>query len=146
MVIAADGSSVLKVYYSLIRYTIVFNLNRTTGRIAIGGQTYTGSNYRILNVVLGENVAARWPAGSAEVYDTATGWSRRYFEYWTGASASYVTKRYELVWENVANANSNHVMTFTASWTTDNDNRNAEYCNSSPTGPMRGKMRIRRPG
>ena len=63
VVIAADGSSVLKVYYSLIRYTIVFNINRSTGRITIGGQTYTGSNYKIHNVVLGENVSARWPAG-----------------------------------------------------------------------------------
>lgn len=64
--IAADGTSVLKVYYSLIRYTLVFNLNNdsvssvpsyikghiyvgkitvpmTSGVISVNGQTYTNS-------------------------------------------------------------------------------------------------------
>ncbi|WP_153056425.1 hypothetical protein, partial [Streptococcus suis] len=49
--IAADGSSILPVYYKLKRYTFVFNLNgptyRNTGRIRINNVTYNLSNYTI---------------------------------------------------------------------------------------------------
>lgn len=95
-VIKADGTSVLTVYYKLIRYTLIFNINRNSGRITMGGQTYTGSNYRIENVVLGEDVSSRWPSSSNEIYS-----SDRYFSGWTGAGSTYITKRYELVWDNV---------------------------------------------
>ena len=128
--ITADGSAVLKVYYKLIRYTLVFNINRNTGRITMNGQTYTGSNYRVEDVVLGQDVSPYWPATSSEIYDTGG----QYFRYWSGAGGNYVTKRYELIWDNVVNANSNHVMTYTASWTSDNYNRNAEYWLQQPDG------------
>ena len=99
--IAADGSSVLVVHYKLIRYTLVFNLDRNSGRITMGGQTYTGSNYRISDVVLGQDVSSMWPATSSEVYA-----SDRYFSGWTGASeGTYITKRYELIYAHVSNAN-----------------------------------------
>ena len=127
--IAADGSSVLVVHYKLIRYTLVFNINRNSGRITMGGQTYTGSNYRITNVVLGQDVSSMWPATSSEIYA-----SDRYFDGWTGASGTYITKRYELIWDNVANADGNHVMTFTASWSNDSANRNAYYWLQQPDG------------
>jgi len=127
--IAADGSSVLVVHYKLIRYTLVFNLNRSTGRITMNGQTYSGSDYRIENVVLGQDVSSMWPASSSEVYA-----SDRYFDGWTGASGTYITKRYELIWDNVANANNSHVMTFTASWDTDSADRDARYWLQQPDG------------
>ena len=132
VVIAADGSTTLKVYYSLIRYTLVFNLNNSNGRITMKGQTYTGSNYRVENVVLGQDISSMWPSNSNEVYSVATS-GNRYFRYWTGAG-NYVTKRYELIWEDVSNANSSHVMTFTANWTNSNNDRNAQYWLQQPDG------------
>ncbi|MCO4595598.1 peptidoglycan linked protein (LPXTG motif) [Streptococcus infantarius subsp. infantarius] len=91
--IAADGTSVLKVYYSLIRYTLVFNLDNsstatgytdyrgsnitrsmTTGRISIKGVIYSGSTYSIKDVVLGQDISELWPSDtstvSSEVYDS----------------------------------------------------------------------------
>lgn len=91
--IAADGTSVLKVYYSLIRYTLVFNLDNsstatgytdywgsnitqsmTTGRISIKGVIYSGSTYSIKDVVLGQDISGLWPSDtsstSPEVYDS----------------------------------------------------------------------------
>ena len=136
--IAADGSSVLVVHYDLIRYTLVFDLNNTSGRIKINGRTYTDSNYRIENVVLGQDVSSMWPATSDEVYDPDTHYYwmlyNYYFDGWIGAGSTYITKRYELIWDNVANANSNHVMTFTATWDTESANRNAEYWLEQPDG------------
>ena len=127
--IAPDGSTVLKVYYSLIRYTLVFNLNRNTGRITMDGETYTGSNYQITDVVLGQDVSSMWPATSNEVYA-----SDRYFGGWTGASGTYLTKRYELIYDNVRNANANHVQTYTASWDNSSYDRNAYYWLQQPDG------------
>ena len=120
VVIKADGSSVLTVYYKLIRYTLVFNANQ--GTINIGGQTYTGSSYRIENVVLGQDIGSLWPSSSGEIY--RNNW---YFDGWDGAEADYITKQYELVWNHVANANSSHVMTYTAQWEYSSYNRDAEY-------------------
>ena len=68
--IAADGSTVLKVYYKLIRYTIVFNINNYYGEINIGGRTYTGNSYKIENVVIGEDIASRWPSSTEEIDST----------------------------------------------------------------------------
>ena len=133
--IAADGSSVLVVHYKLIRYTLVFNINRNSGRITMGGQTYTGSNYRISDVVLGQDVSSMWPADNEnEIYDTANGWNKQYFEYWSGATGSYVTRRYELVYDNVSNANANHVQTYTGNWSGDDNSRSAEYWLQQPDG------------
>ena len=129
--IAADGSSVLVVHYKLIRYTLVFDINRNDGRITIGGHTYTGSNYRIENVVLGQDVSSMWPATQSEIYDR---YNNRYFENWSGAANDYVTKRYELVWDNVSNADRNHVMTYTANWSRDTANRDAQYWLQQPNG------------
>lgn len=134
VMIAADGSSVLVVHYKLIRYTLVFNINRNSCRITMGGQTYSGSNYRIENVVLGQDVSSMWPSDNAnEIYDTDNG-NRRYFEYWSGASGYYVTKRYELVYDNVSNANASHVQTYTANWSRSDNSRSAEYWLQQPDG------------
>jgi hypothetical protein len=63
--IAADGSSVLLVYYRLIRYTFVFDANG--GTINIGGKTYTGRNYRLEDLVIGKSVLDVWPSSSDEI-------------------------------------------------------------------------------
>ena len=133
VVISPDGSTTLKVYYSLIRYTLVFNLNNNNGRITMNGQTYTGSDYRVTGVVLGQDVSSMWPSSSNEVYSTATT-GNRYFIGWTGAGSTYVTKRYELIWDNISQANNQHVMTFTASWDNDSSDRDAHYWLQQPDG------------
>ncbi|MBR6822727.1 MAG: InlB B-repeat-containing protein, partial [Clostridia bacterium] len=127
--VAPDGSSVLIVHYKLIRYTLVFNINRNTGRITMNGQTYTGSNYRIENVVIGQDISSMWPATTDEIYA-----SDSFFDGWTGASSTYITKRYELIYDNVANANNNHVMTFTASWAYTSYDCDAKYWLQQPDG------------
>ena len=120
VVIAADGSTVLKVYYKLIRYKLVFNANQ--GTITIDGRDYTGSSYSIDDIVLGQDMGAKWPASSTEIHR-----NNYYFDGWTGGPSTYITKQYELVWNHVKNANSNHVMTYTASWDTSSYSRNAYY-------------------
>ncbi|MBQ1492907.1 MAG: cation:dicarboxylase symporter family transporter, partial [Blautia sp.] len=48
----------LKVYYKLIRYTLVFNhrsgTNYNNATLTIGGTTYTNTNYQVSGVVLGQ--------------------------------------------------------------------------------------------
>jgi len=122
--IAADGSSVVKVYYSLIRYTIVFNINRNNGEINMGGATYSGSNYRIQNVVIGQDVSSQWPAQSSEIYST-----NRYFDGWTDGYHSWlqITKVSVIDYEYFEAANSSHVVTWTAQWSRTTADRSAEY-------------------
>ena len=71
-----------------------------------------------------------WPSNSDEVYSVATS-GNRYFSQWTGG---YVTKRYNLIWADVSNANSSHEMTYTASWSRDTASRNAYYWLQQPDG------------
>ncbi|MBR2764819.1 MAG: InlB B-repeat-containing protein [Blautia sp.] len=132
VVIEADGSAVLPYYYRLIRYTLVFNIARGSGRITIGGNTWSGSGYRIEDVVLGQDISAMWPSSAEEIYDTAD--RKQYFRYWSGAGANYITKRYELIWQNVSSADSAHVMTYTAGWTASSQNRSAKYWLQQPDG------------
>ena len=133
-VVHADGSTVLTVYYKLIRYTLVFDIDRTDGRITIGSKTYTGDSYKIENAVLGMAIGSRWPASSTEIYDRK---NARYFDGWSGAASTYITKQYELVWNHVAKANSSHVMTYKAEWSKTTHSRNAEYWLQQPDGSYR---------
>ena len=80
--------------------------------------------------MLGQDVSSMWPSSSNEVYRT----DNRYFSGWTGAGSTYITRRYELIYDNVRYANSNHVMTFTATWEKSTENRNAEYWLQQPDG------------
>ena len=143
--VRADGSSVLKVYYSLIRYTLVFSASgylddgyyyyagyTPNGTIQMGGRTYQNSDYRIEHVVIGQDVSSQWPAYSTEVYYPDHAY---YFTGWYGADeGNYVSKRYELTYNNVSNADDQHVMTFHAIWSSDSDSRNAEYYLQQPDG------------
>ena len=123
VVIDADGQSVLKVYYSLIRYTFIFNLNGpyagtndnysgtlTGGQINIGGQSYNNYNYRIEDVVLGRDISSVWPSGSQVTRRTSTnyrfaGWNNPYNTYGTNSSRIlYVTKRFEVTNELIRGA------------------------------------------
>ncbi|MDY4002840.1 MAG: hypothetical protein SOY62_10060, partial [Streptococcus orisratti] len=118
--IAADGTSVLKVYYRLIRYTFVFDLNgpsyywwgQSTGRISKNGKEYSNSEYIISDVVLGKDISSQWPIGD-DVIDTRVSFT---FYGWNSSSttSTYVTKRFEVTKEMIAGANGQNVKTYTA--------------------------------
>lgn len=127
--IAADGTSVLKVYYSLVRYTLVFNTkgqtyssigNATgdyiTGRVVKNGTTYS-TQYTVSNVVLGEDISKRWPSGTSEVISPSSSYQ---FVGWVPASNSSgptnVTKRDKLTTDIIANANSSNQIIYNARW------------------------------
>lgn len=126
--IAADGTSVLKVYYSLVRYTFVFNLNgtllnvnsyqvgSTSGSMTVNGTSYTSSQYRISNVVLGQDISSQWPTS---VNSVTSGRTTYQFKGWYNSSDRifYVTKRYEVTKDMIEKGmNTNNEKTFVAYW------------------------------
>lgn len=126
--IAADGTSVLKVYYSLVRYTFVFNLNgtlldvnsyqvgSTSGSMTVNGTSYTSSQYRISNVVLGQDISSQWPTS---VDSVTSGKTTYQFKGWYNSSDRiyYVTKRYEVTKDMIEKGmNTNNEKTFVAYW------------------------------
>nr|WP_024411809.1 InlB B-repeat-containing protein [Streptococcus suis] len=132
--IAADGSSILPVYYKLKRYTFVFNLNgptyRNTGRIRINNVTYNLSNYTIPNVVLGQDISSLWPSSSEEVYDGARVYS---FDYWRESLSK--TKRFEVTPDLLDLADANNQILQTAVWTRLGTSASVEYWLQSADDP-----------
>ncbi|WP_307976493.1 hypothetical protein [uncultured Streptococcus sp.] len=124
--IEADGSSVLKVYYSLIRYTFVFNLNSggnvlnsngypistVSGFMTVNGNNYTDSKYTISNLVLGQDVSPNWPLNVNDI----SSWYKFRGWYDSAATIYYVTKRYEVTNDMIAGADSSHQRVFIARW------------------------------
>lgn len=111
--IAPDGSSVLKVYYKLKRYTFIFNLNNTSATLYHDGRRYTGSQYRISDVVLGQDISAQWPtSGDIVNYYGGT------FYGWLDApsNTTFVTKRYEVTTDMLQGMNSVNQKTLPAVW------------------------------
>lgn len=132
--IAADGSSILPIYYKLKRYTFVFNLNgptyRNTGRIRINNVTYNLSNYTIPNVVLGQDISSLWPSSSEEVYDGARVYS---FDYWRESLSK--TKRFEVTPDLLDLADANNQILQTAVWTRSGTSASVEYWLQSADDP-----------
>lgn len=132
--IASDGSSVLKVYYKLKKYTFVFDLNgptsRNTGRIYINNVSYNLNNYTISNVVLGQDISSLWPSSSNEVYDNARSY---YFDYWQESKSK--TKRFEVTADLLDLANANNIITQKAVWTRQNRTAEVEYWLQSADDP-----------
>ena len=102
--IAADGSSVLKVYYKLKRYTFVFRANDhsariTDAKITVDGKVYDGDDYRIENVVLGQDIAEQWPSGTQISSDYASQRGMK-FRGWNfpnhGSNSIWITKRFKV--------------------------------------------------
>lgn len=120
--IEADGSTVLKVYYKLIRYTLIFahrtayldgygTYSLNNGTLTHNGTAYTTTQYRIENVVLGQNIVTLWPTDVSSVSYGST----YYFTGWFGGSGAVrVTKVTELTYELVSGANNNHEKTYNA--------------------------------
>lgn len=140
IVVAADGSSTLKVYYSLIRYTFEFDLNSQNGRITMGGRTYSGRDYRITDVVLGKDISRQWPSSISnpkEIYDDTNYGSSSsplysYFDTWDG---NLKTKRYEVTEDLIAKADRiTRTRTLKANWTRSNTQASVEYWLQQPDG------------
>lgn len=139
--IAADGTSVLKVYYSLVRYTFVFNLNGpyyytngfSTGRISKNGSDYYNSNYTIQNVVLGQDISSQWPSGD-DVTDTYNYYS---FVGWSSNTTTvlFVTRRHEVTEDMILGADSSNRKTYTANWQTGLITKQVDYYLQSANDP-----------
>lgn len=100
--IATDGSSVLKVYYKLKRYTFVFNANYssafitiTDAKITVDGKVYNGNDYRIENVVLGQDIAEQWPSGTQ--ISSASQYRMKFYG-WSNpiGDSTWATKRFKV--------------------------------------------------
>ena len=139
--IAADGTSVLKVYYSLVRYTFVFNLNGpyyytngfSTGRISKNGSDYYNSNYTIQNVALGQDISSQWPSGD-DVTDTYNYYS---FVGWSSNTTTvlFVTRRHEVTVDMILGADSSNRKTYTANWQTGLITKQVDYYLQSANDP-----------
>lgn len=73
-VVAADGSTIVNVYYRLKSYDLRFNVATLPSQnarrypyIFMNNQEYTNSNYVIRGVKVGQNIAALWPSVPAQV-------------------------------------------------------------------------------
>ncbi|MCY7237742.1 InlB B-repeat-containing protein [Streptococcus infantarius] len=145
--IAADGTSVLKVYYSLVRYTFIFNLNGTlldvnsyqvgptSGSMTVNGTSYTSSQYRISNVVLGQDISSQWPTS---VNSVTSGKTTYQFKGWYNSSDRiyYVTKRYEVTKDMIEKGmNTNNEKTFVAYWQSGLITKQVDYYLQSANDP-----------
>lgn len=132
--IAADGSSVLKVYYKLKRYTFIFKLNRSDGRILMNGVEYSGSNYQISNVVLGQDVSSLWPCDASEVYTTGGNYD---FESWDHPvhTYHYKSRRFEVTADMIEGANATNQIELVGRWSRSMVLRYVEYWLQSAENP-----------
>ena len=131
--VMADGTTVVNVYYDLIPYTLVFNLNNSYATLTINGTTYKNSEYRITNAYLGRDISQMWPtADKVTVSNNST--SR--IEYWrpSNSNTSYVTKRFEVTDEMVRDLGTNRTNTFTAKWNSSLTTYKVEYWLQSTDG------------
>lgn len=142
--IAADGSSILKVYYKLIRYTFVFDANgpvrnsnriNVNGKITINGYEYVNKTYTIDNVVLGQDISTTWPSGT-QVSQVSSNdlWRRHSFYGWLPIKDNrpvgndyYVTKQFEVTADLVKAADSQHKVTYRSYWLRDGDSYTVNY-------------------
>lgn len=129
--VKSDGSTVLTVYYDLIRYTLRFDINKRNGRITMNGQTYYGSNYTIENVVLGQDVSSKWPATTSEIYDNYNneyfdGWEDRLNDERVHPDWRQISKLSYIDFTYFEGADANNTVTWYAAWG-EADLKNAEY-------------------
>lgn len=136
--IAADGSSVLKVYYKLKHYTFVFSAN-TEGirdaKITVNGKVYDGNDYKIENVVLGQDIAEQWPSGTQISRPSASWLDRRKFWGWEDpnpdSNITWVTKRFkvtpEMLYEGKQEDDGTYFVRLTASWRRDLVEKTVHY-------------------
>lgn len=129
--VAGDGSSILKVYYKLVRFTFIFNAG-TSGEIAMNGQTYRNSSYRLTNLVLGQDLSNIWPFLPNEIYDRR---GIQHFYRWNIGNTFFGTIQFEVTPDLISRANANKESTFTAAWHSAYTEAHAEYYLQSPDDP-----------
>ncbi len=118
--VAADNSTVVTAKYDLIRYTLIFNLGTSTSKgakINLPGGPYSGNEYRLQNVVLGQDVSSAWPTASV-----VTTKDRTRLAYWNG---NWKTKRFEIT-ADMLPAYSTEI-TYDASWTSNTSESYVQY-------------------
>ncbi len=129
VVVEADGSSVLKVYYKLTEYTFTFNAGtyssgwssydvnaELTGR----GVSGTGNLNYSMTVKLGQDISAAWPGNVTGTYTTGGWWSETHsvdFNGWmpAGSNTRYVTKRTSVTEDMLPSSGKS--LSYKAQWT-----------------------------
>ncbi|MBR6135762.1 MAG: InlB B-repeat-containing protein, partial [Clostridia bacterium] len=125
VVIAADGSSVLFVYYKLREYTFRFNAgtynyNYTNYYVeaTLTGKNVTGTGLLsyTMTVKLGQDISSTWPGNVTGRY-YRNRWRNLYFDGWLNQQEStrYVTKRTIVTPEMLPNSGT--TITYIAQWT-----------------------------
>ena len=127
VVIEADGSSVLKVYYKLKEYTFNFNAGTYASswsnydvEATLTGKNVTGTGLLdyTMTVKLGQNIASAWPANVTGRYNSGwlwPDWHNVSFNGWLNGNTRYVTKRTTVTPEMLPASGSS--ITYIAQWT-----------------------------
>ncbi|MBR3309082.1 MAG: InlB B-repeat-containing protein, partial [Lachnospiraceae bacterium] len=105
VVIAADGSSVLRVYYKLVEYTLNFNRNNHGSIVKPDGTTTT--NTYSFKAKLGQDISGLWPSARRNNY-SFMGWQKN------GQGTRYVTK--QLIMNTDLLPTNGTSITYYASW------------------------------
>ena len=124
VVITADGSAVLLVYYKLKTYTFTFDINGNSTnnryRMTIKGTTYQDGNNNqtrySFTAKLGQDISADWPnnGDSATIWDNNNS-NKSYFYYWSCQGTSYASKILKVTEELLPNGSSTSI-TVTGGW------------------------------
>ena len=130
VVIAADGSSVLYVYYKLRTYTFTFTINgdSTNGRyrMTIDGTTYRADRNTKYSFTakLGQDISSQWPinGGNATIWDNNNYY---YFYYWNCQGTRYASKILRVT-EALLPSNGTNV-SVTGTWRDNNNNVQVNY-------------------
>ena len=128
VVIAADGSSVLYVYYRLKTYTFTFTINGNSTKnryqMNIKGTTYRGSQKYSFTAKLGQDISADWPINGSN----ATIWDNNdyyYFYYWSCQGTSYASKILRVTEELLPRTGTS--ITVTGYWRNNNNTIQVNY-------------------
>ncbi|MBQ6051776.1 MAG: Cna B-type domain-containing protein, partial [Clostridia bacterium] len=130
VVITADGSAVLYVYYKLTTYTFTFTIHNSSNngryRMTIGGTTYRASDNTKYSFTakLGEDISAKWPmnGGNATIWDNNNGY---YFYYWSCQGTSYASKILRVMDALLPNTGTS--ISVTGHWRNNNNNVQVNY-------------------
>ena len=128
VVITADGSAVLLVYYKLKEYTFTFTINGESSnnryRMTIKGTTYRGSDKYSFKAKLGQDISADWPnnGNPATIWDNNNGY---YFYYWSCQGTSYASKILRVTEALLPNSGTS--VPVTGTWRTNNNTVQVNY-------------------
>ncbi len=124
--IRPDGSTVVATYHKLKKYTFIFDLadgKNVKGKITYDGKEYGTNEYKIENVVLGQDISEKWPTA-----DNTTRNNNNKFYGWSvpGNDSTFVSKRFEITTDMLNGGNSKEI-TCSAIWNGGTALRKLEY-------------------